>query len=84
MQITLDLPDEAYAIADAMAKRDSRTIASVIADFVLGRNLGQDGPVRPSGSKNSDLAGWTMPVSACAQTFTSEDVARWEAEDGLR
>lgn len=37
MQITLDLPDDAFAVADAVAKRESRSLANVIADFVLGR-----------------------------------------------
>ena len=39
MQVTLDLPDEAFAVADAVAKRDSRSLANVIADFVLGRTI---------------------------------------------
>ena len=84
MQITLDLPDEAYAIADAMAKRDSRTIGSVIADLVLGRSMANGGSLPTQGPQGNEQVGWTMPVSACTRRFTSEEVERWEAEEGLR
>ena len=77
MQITLDLPDEAFAVVDAVAKRESRSLAQVIADFVLGRSQQPPQPALPP----TPEAEWTMPVVPCVRSFNNEDVARWEAED---
>jgi hypothetical protein len=81
MQITLDLPDEAFALADALAKQESRSLGSVIAGFILGRPQGIRRTSTQSREPQPTPGDWKMPVLECHRTFTSEDVARWEAED---
>jgi hypothetical protein len=34
MQITLDLPDDAFAKANAVARQESRSLGSVLADLI--------------------------------------------------
>ena len=36
MQITLDLPDDAFAKANAVARQESRSLGSVLADLIRG------------------------------------------------
>lgn len=44
MQVTLDLPDDAFAKADAVAKQESRSLTSVIADLIRGMKSAQHPP----------------------------------------
>ena len=60
MNITLDLPEDILAVAEAVAKRDSRSIGSVIADCVLKYSLSP--PVIKQGANtNPFLRGQFVP-----------------------
>ena len=41
MQITLDLPDDAFAKANAVARQESRSLGSVLADLIRGMKPAQ-------------------------------------------
>lgn len=80
MQITLDLPDDAFAKADALAKAEARSLASVIADFIRGgrRALSPQGQEPKMVQQSSKL-----PVVQCSRQFTLEEIDRMLEEDGL-
>ncbi len=50
MQITLDLPDDVFAKADALAREQSRSLGSVFADLIRGmKPVTRPAPASPSG-----------------------------------
>ena len=44
MQVTLDLPDDVYADALAVAKQESRSLSSLVGDLIRGKV--RSGPVK--------------------------------------
>jgi hypothetical protein len=66
MQITLDLPDDVCAKAEAIAKQQSRSVGSFVADLV--RSFRTPKPAIPPGTDT-----WTLPVVAC-RPFTMEEL----------
>ena len=58
MQVTLDLPDDAFAKADALAKRESRSLGSVIAELIRGMRAA---PL-PALARPKTLPGQRFPV----------------------
>lgn len=78
MQITLDLPDDVFAKADAVAKQESRSIGSVLADLIRGMK-----PVpRPDSKTPQPAVGQRFPV-VDGRPVTQTELDRMLAEDGL-
>ncbi|MEZ5353467.1 MAG: hypothetical protein R2762_12590 [Bryobacteraceae bacterium] len=72
MRTTLDISDEAYVIAKAVAREQNRSLGSVISDFVLG--VFQKAP--PAAVDETEL----FPSFGCKRLVTSEDVRALEDE----
>jgi len=77
MQVTVDLPDDVYATALSVAKRESRTVGSVIADFIRGRRSSL--PLQPA---KTPPPGNRFPVVE-GRPVTQEEIDRLLEEDGL-
>jgi hypothetical protein len=78
MQITLDLPDDLYGDAQAMAKRESRSLASVILDMIRSAR-------KTATPATTQLAAtdWKLPVVKGARPFTVAEVDQMLEMDGL-
>jgi hypothetical protein len=77
MQITLDLPDDVFAKADALAKQQSRSLGSVFADLIRGvKSAPKEGP------KSPPTVGQRFPVVE-GRTVTQAEIDRLLEEDGL-
>jgi hypothetical protein len=78
MQITLELPDDAFAKVDALARRESRSLASVIAELIRAMkspHSAKENPKPPS-------PGHRFPLSL-GRPVTLAEIDRMLAEDGL-
>ncbi len=86
MQITIDLPDEAFALADAVAKKESRSLGSVIAESLFKRLRGTSAVAPPPVAEDIQLVplkpGHRFPVSP-GRPITQEELDRLLEEDGL-
>ena len=78
MQITLDLPDDVFAKADAVAKQESRNIGSVLADLIRGMKIVPRPDPLPQPAQ-----GHRFPVVEGSRPFTVEEIDRMLEEDGL-
>lgn len=81
MTLTIDLENDLYAAAEAIAKRDRSSIAAVV-NHVLREALQPPAESRsvslpPHISLDPRTA---FPVVQCGRPFTSDDVARIEAD----
>lgn len=70
MQITLDLPDDAFAKANAVARQESRSLASVLADLIQGMKSSP-----PAAFKPSPVPGCRFPVVE-GRPVTQEEIDR--------
>lgn len=78
MNITLDLPDDAFARADARAKQESRSLGSVIVDLIRAMKPAPQPTNMPIRTK----AGHRFPV-VDGRPVTQKEIDRLLAEDGL-
>ena len=78
MQITLDLPDDLYIEAQAVAKRESRSLASVILDLIRSARK----TVAPT-APDRGATHWELPVVKGARPFTVAEVDQMMEADGL-
>jgi len=78
MQITLDIPDDAYAKADAMARGQSRSLGSVITDLIRSTKAA---PL-PDTSKRGVPPGDRFPVVE-GREVTQAEMDRLLEQDGL-
>jgi hypothetical protein len=83
MQVTLDLPDDLYSNAQAIANRESRTLASVVLDLIRSAARKTTGPTQPLPGSNGTATSWHLPTVAGARDFTEAEVNRMLEEDGL-
>jgi len=77
MQITLDLPDDVFAKADALAKQQSRSLGSVFAELIRG--------MKPSPREAPQFPppfGQRFPVVE-GRAVTQAEIDRLLEEDGL-
>jgi hypothetical protein len=79
MQITLDLPDDVLAKADAVAKQESRSLGSLLADLV--RSMKSE--PAPDSKLPQPAQGYRFPVVEGSRPFTQEEIDRMIEEDGL-
>ena len=81
----LDLPDEAIAVADAVAKRESRSLANVIADLVLGRTAALSKMPAIKAAETQWLEEWFCAADAAMASAPAGPTAReWLQEDRNR
>ena len=64
MRITLDIPDDAYAVARAIAREQGRSVGCVISDLILRSVQGAE--IR--------MSDYGFPTFRCMRMVTSEDV----------
>lgn len=67
MRTTLDIPDEAYFLAKAIARDQNRSLGRVVGDLIL-----QSG--RPEKSASIGMSDYDFPIFRCARPVTTEDV----------
>lgn len=77
MHVTLDLPDDAFAKADALARQESRSLGSVIADLIRGMK-----PASPPVFTPKPVSGCRFPVVS-GRPVTQAELDRLLEEDGL-
>lgn len=77
MQITLDLPDDAFAKADAVARQESRSLGSVLAELIRGMK-----PVPRPAFTPPPVPGGRFPVVE-GRPVTQAELDRMLEEDGL-
>jgi hypothetical protein len=77
MQITLDLPDDAFAKVDAVAKHESRSLGSVLADLIRSMKTAPRPAYTPK-----PAPGHRFPVIA-GKPVTQAELDRILEEDGL-
>jgi hypothetical protein len=67
VRTTLDIPDEAYYIAKAIARDQNRSLGRVIADLILQS---------AKGGKDTSItmSDYGFPTFRCARPVTTEDV----------
>ncbi len=78
MQITLDLPDDAFAKVDAIARQESRSLGSVLADLIHCMKPS----LRPVSRAPQQMPGHRFPVVE-GRPVTQAEIDHMLAEDGL-
>jgi hypothetical protein len=58
MNITLDLPDDAFAKADAKAKQESRSLGSVFVDLIRAMKSAPQTPNTPGLTHQNSKGTW--------------------------
>lgn len=74
MRTTLDICDEAYYVAKAIARDQKRSLGSVVGDLILQSTRGGKG----SSIQMSDHG---FPTFRCTRPVTTEDVGALEEEE---
>ena len=77
MQISDDLPDDAFAKADAVAKLESPSLGSVLADLIRSMK-----PAPQPASTPRPVPEYRLPVVA-GRPVTQAEIDRMLEEDGL-
>ena len=74
MRTTLDIPDEAYYVAKAIARDQKRSLGRVVADLILLSALaGKGAPI--------EISDYGFPTFHCTRPVTSEDVKALDEEE---
>lgn len=74
MRTTLDIPDEAYFLAKAIARDQNRSLGRVVGDLIL-----QSG--QPAKSASIETSDYGFPIFHCARPVTTEDVRALDDEE---
>ena len=74
MRTTVDLPDDLYHLARAIARDTSRSLSATVADL-MRRGLGEAGEAEVARSERTGL-----PVVRLGKIVTSEDVRALDEE----
>ncbi len=74
MRTTLDISDEAYYIAKAIARDQNRSLGRVVGDLILRSSKGGKG----AAIKMSDYG---FPTFRCTRPVSSEDVKALDDEE---
>ena len=74
VRTTLDISDEAYYIAKAIARDRNRSLGRVVGDLILESSRGAKG----ASIKMSDYG---FPIFRCARPVTTEDVKALDDEE---
>ena len=74
MRTTLDIPDEAYYIAKAIARDQNRSLGRVVGDLILQSVMGAKGA-------SLQMSDYGFPTFRCARPVTTEDVRSLDDEE---
>lgn len=74
MRTTLDISDDAYYIAKAIARDQKRSLGRVVGDLILQSAQGSKGA-------SIGMNDYGFPVFRCARPVTSEDVRALDDEE---
>ena len=67
VRTTLDISDEAYYIAKAIARDQNRSLGRVVGDLILQSSKGAKG-------SSIEMSDYGFPTFRCARPVTTEDV----------
>jgi hypothetical protein len=74
MRTTLDIPDEAYFVAKAIARDQGRSLGRVVADLILQSTTAAAGaPI--------SMSDYGFPTFRCSRPVTTEDVKALDDEE---
>ena len=74
VRTTLDIPDESYYIAKAIARERNLNLGQVVGDLILRAAHGAKGAA-------IQMSDYGFPTFHCTRTVTSEDVKALEDEE---
>lgn len=74
VRTTLDISDEAYYIAKAIAQDQNRSLGKVIGDLILRS-------VKETRGANIQMSDYGFPTFRCARPVTSADVKALDEEE---
>ncbi len=74
VRTTIDLSDEAYHIAKAIAREQKRSLGNVVSEFIIGANE------NTGDRKDLTLGANEILTFRCIRRVTSEDVKAMEDE----
>jgi len=74
VRTTLDIPDESYYLAKAIARDRNRSLGQVIGDLILQAAPGGKGAT-------IQMSDYGFPTFRCTRPVTSEDVKALEDEE---
>ena len=74
VRTTLDIPDEAYYLAKAIARDRNRSLGRVVADLILQSSKGTKGA-------SINMSDYGFPTFRCSRPVTTEDVEALDDEE---
>ena len=74
VRTTIDIPDEPYYIAKAIARDQDRSLGQVVGDLILQAAHTEKGAT-------IQMSDYGFPIFHCTRPVTSEDVKALEDED---
>ena len=74
VRTTLDISDEAYHIAKAIARDQNRSLGRVVGDLILQSSKGTKGA-------SIEMSDYGFPTFRCARPATTEDVKALDDEE---
>jgi hypothetical protein len=74
VRTTLDIADEAYYIAKAIARDQNRSLGRVVGDLILRSAMAKEGP-------SLEMSDYGFPTFRCARPVTTEDVKALDDEE---
>ena len=73
VRTTLDISDEAYYLAKAIARDQNRSLGRVVGDLILQSSKGAKGG-------SIEMSDYGFPIFRCARPVTTEDVKALDDE----
>jgi hypothetical protein len=80
VRTTLDIPDEAYYIAKAIARDQNRSLGRVVGDLILQSAKGSRSAAIQT-TASIQMSDYGFPTFRCARTVTTEDVKALDDEE---
>ncbi len=74
VRTTLEIADEAYHIAKAIARDQSRSLGRVVGDLIMQSARGAKGA-------SIEMSDYGFPTFRCSRPVTTEDVKALDAEE---
>jgi hypothetical protein len=74
MRTTLDISDEAYFIAKAIARDQNRSLGRVVGDLILQSS-------RRAKGASIEMSDYGFPTFRCTRPVTTDDVKTLDAEE---
>jgi len=78
VRTTLDISDEAYYLAKAIARDQNRSLGRVVGDLILQSAKRADGAI---GAPSIVMSDYGFPTFHCTRPVTSEDVRALDDEE---